>query len=129
MLQAALLSIVYCKPLSLLSFTVIVCVVLVGAVAYFLFSEGEEIFFNYLLHNCFLKVFVNRKRLQFCLRGKGGSSFVLVKIGLYTPFLWQNAFRFRFYTYFLKTVENFSTVVMHHLKYSSQRFLSFGFPL
>src|SRR5690606_28201630 len=36
-----------CKPLSLLSFTVIV--VLVCAVAYFLFSEGEEIFFNSIL--------------------------------------------------------------------------------
>jgi hypothetical protein len=33
------------------------------------------------------------------------------------------------YTNFLKTFENFSTVVMHHLKYSSHRFLSFGFPL
>jgi len=47
-----------CKPLTLLSLTVIVCVVLVSAVAYFLFSEGEEIFL-----------------IQFCLRGKGGSSF------------------------------------------------------
>jgi hypothetical protein len=35
--------------LSLLSFTVIVGVVLVCAVAYFLFSEGEEIFFNSIL--------------------------------------------------------------------------------
>ena len=32
--------------MSLLSFTVIVFVVLVCAVGYFLFSEGEEIFFN-----------------------------------------------------------------------------------
>jgi hypothetical protein len=46
------------KPLSLFSFTVIGCVVLVCAVAYFLFSEGQEIFL-----------------IQFCLRGKGGSSF------------------------------------------------------
>ena len=38
-------------------------------------SEGEEVFFNYSLHYYILFVFVNRKRFQFCLRGKGGSSF------------------------------------------------------
>lgn len=58
MLPVGLLSVRCCKPLSLLSFTVIVFVVLGCAVAYFLFSEGEEIFL-----------------IQFCLRGKGGSSF------------------------------------------------------
>ncbi len=38
-----------CKPLSLFSFTVIVFVVLGCAVAYFLFSEVEEIFLNSIL--------------------------------------------------------------------------------
>jgi len=73
MLPVVLLSVRCCKPLSLLSFTVFV--VLVCGVAYFLFSEGQEIFFNYSLHYYFSLVFVNRKRFQFCLRGKGGSSF------------------------------------------------------
>ncbi len=38
-----------CKPLIMLSLSVIIFVVLVCAVAYFLFSEGEEIFFNSIL--------------------------------------------------------------------------------
>lgn len=47
-----------CKPLTLLSFTVIVCALVVYAFAYFLFSEGQEIFL-----------------IQFCQGGKGGSSY------------------------------------------------------
>jgi len=35
-----------CKPLSLLCLAVVVFVVLGRAIAYFLFSEGKEIFFN-----------------------------------------------------------------------------------
>jgi hypothetical protein len=58
-----------CKPFSLLCFCVIV--VSVCAVAYFLFSEGEEIFFNYSLHYWFLFVFVNHKRFQFFQGGAG----------------------------------------------------------
>lgn len=38
-----------CKPLSLLSFTIIVFVVLVCVVAYFLFSEGKGDFLNSIL--------------------------------------------------------------------------------
>jgi len=58
LLPVGLLSVHCCKPLSLLSFTVIVCIVLVRAVEYFLFSEGEEVFL-----------------IQFCQGGKGGSFF------------------------------------------------------
>ena len=49
MLPAGVLVHCVCKPLSLLSFTVIVFVVMACAVAYFLFSEGEEIFSNSIL--------------------------------------------------------------------------------
>ena len=47
LLPAGVLSVGPCKPLSVLSFTVFV--VSVCAVGYFLFSEGEEIFFNSIL--------------------------------------------------------------------------------
>lgn len=49
LLGAGVLVFRVCKPLSLLSFSVLFLVVLVCAVAYFLFSEGEEIFFNSIL--------------------------------------------------------------------------------